>query len=127
MSTDDEKVQLTAKAAVRLLKSNIRKHVYQAKIAEGDTDNERWSGMLLLEESFAKPALKEWHDALTLWDVADLGDQRVLLVLLSDQFSIAASEVLSAYDPGQHASMRKLIEDYHRNLPVSKLLGKDES
>lgn len=118
----EERLQRTAKAATRLLKSRIRQHLFEAKRGL-DADPSKWEALLLLEKSFAGPATREWQDALSLWSMEDLQDQRVLRMVLADQFAEAASEVLSVFEPESLHEFRRIIEEYHRSLPVNSLLG----
>lgn len=127
MPGTEERLQRTAKAAIRLLKTRIRHYVFVMKRVEEHADRSRWDAMLLLEESFAKAAQREWWDALTLWDVESLQDQRTLRLLLTENFAESASEVLSAYDADQRQDLRRLIEEYHRNLPVDSFLREEAS
>lgn len=127
MPGTEERLQRTAKAAIRLLKTRIRHYVFVMKRVEEHADRPRWDAMLLLEESFAKAAQREWRDALTLWNVEDLQDQRTLRLLLTENFAESASEVLSAYDADQRQDLRRLIEEYHRNLPVESFLREEIS
>lgn len=112
----------TTKAAIRLLKSKIREHIYTTKAAEGES---RWNAMLIVEQGFARPAHKEWEEVLEAWDPLDDAKCAELRRLVSEAFAPAASEVLSIFDDDQLWPMRKLIESYHRAFQADELLKKN--
>lgn len=60
-----ERDHRTERAAHRLIKSQARKHVYQAKARE--TDGSAYEKMLMLEEAIEEEATKDWADVLSLW------------------------------------------------------------
>lgn len=56
--------QRTSEALRRLLKAEMRLHVYRLK-AKDDPDT--WSPMLTLEQGFLEGAKKEWEEVPSLW------------------------------------------------------------
>lgn len=125
MGENDALLQRTVKAATRLLKSKIREHLYTTKHKEAGDGDTRWSAMLLVEKTFMGPALREWNGVLDLWDLSTEEARKAVMKALMDAFPIAANEVLSIFDEDQLWAMRKLIEGYHRKLPIDELLVKE--
>lgn len=123
MDGSEAVLKRTAKAAIRLLKSKIRQHIYTTKNKGAAADETRWSAMLLVEEGFIGPARREWQEVLEAWgDPIPEADRKVLRKVIADAFAPAATDVLSIFDDDQHWPMRKIIADYHRAFNPDDLL-----
>lgn len=116
MDDSDALLRRTSRAATRLLKSKIREHLYTTKHAEVGPSDTKWGPMLLVEHTFSAPALREWAEVLPLWQATGAPPKEALEKILSEAFVPAASEVLNIFDDEEVWAMRKLIEQYHRDL-----------
>jgi hypothetical protein len=121
----DSREQVTAKAAVRILKARIREYLYAKKSREGSEQAQsRWQPLILVQSAFTAPALREWERTLRLWgDLSDIGNRRAVLEILAENFPDAVSEVLSIFDPSDIPDLRNHIEDYRLSTPFEMFLG----
>lgn len=121
MEIKEPLLRRTSKAATRLLKSKIREHVYETNRMGAEDD--RWSAMLLIEEGFIGPALREWNEVLALWgDLSNEDALKALKKVISDCFVPAASEVLASFDASDLHATREIIKAYHKTFKPDDLI-----
>lgn len=119
--------QRTCKAAIRILKSRIRHFIYTTKRDEVGELDTRWGPMLLVEESFSKPALREWQGVLALWgNLEDQGTRDIIAKILDESFQEAATEVLTIFEDSEIWEIRKLVDNYRKDLKVEDFLDQGE-
>jgi hypothetical protein len=102
----DALCERTRLAALRLLKSKIRRFLYETM---GALDADRWAPMLLVENGFLDGAKKEWDEVLLLWN--DLPKDQ-LLVEINASLAQACNEVSDLWYHEQHEDIRHILQRF---------------
>lgn len=106
----NERAQQTERAALRLIKSQARKHVYTARVQAGSAAFER---MLMLEEAIEEEATRDWQAIRRLW--ANSFDRLALLPLIAKVAIEAYRECRTSCEelgPGAMSSLKQYFEAF---------------
>lgn len=77
-------------ALLRIMKSTLRKHIYETKAKE---DDNRWGPMIRVEEGFYGGAEKEWLETRSEFNLTGPEAEGVLKTLLESAFKESKSDL----------------------------------
>lgn len=111
----DPKEEKTLYAALRLVKSRMRKYIWEHKPGNPST---AYATMVSLEETIEETAKGEWDAALAEWDCTDPEQRLRVKTLVGEAFYRATQDLLNTFD-----GVANLLTEYVSMHTSTDILG----
>jgi len=111
----DPKEEKTLYAALRLVKSRMRRYIWEHKTANPST---AYHTMVSLEETIEETAKGEWDAALAEWDCTDPEQRLRVKSLVGEAFYRATQDLLNTFD-----GVASLLSEYVATHASTDILG----
>lgn len=92
----DERERTTVRAAYRLIKSRMRRRLYEEMASRPSADPHLWEPMLELEHGISAEAEADWQRTLAVWHKEDVREREHLTGLLGPALHDAMMSVMSS-------------------------------